>query len=88
MTRTSSYEALKKAKMHQEKLIEASTPKPKIENGPEYSTDIPKLHITIGPGRFATAQSMPRQQEPLADTDHAPRKSSVCKGALRNDQKR
>ncbi|RLW11636.1 hypothetical protein DV515_00001504, partial [Chloebia gouldiae] len=88
LTRTSNYEALKKAKMLQETLIEASKPKRKIQNGLEYSTDIPKLHTTIGPGRFVTVESMPHQQELLADTDHAPRKSFVCKGAIKNDQKR
>nr|XP_041570338.1 cilia- and flagella-associated protein 69 isoform X2 [Taeniopygia guttata] len=88
LTRTSNYEALKKAKMLQETLIEASTPKLNIKNGPEHSIHIPKLHTTIGPGRFVTVESMPHQRELLADTDHAPRKSSVCKGALRNYQKR
>ncbi|XP_041570339.2 cilia- and flagella-associated protein 69 isoform X5 [Taeniopygia guttata] len=46
LTRTSNYEALKKAKMLQETLIEASTPKLNIQNGPEHSVDIPKLHTT------------------------------------------
>ncbi|NXO42484.1 CFA69 protein, partial [Locustella ochotensis] len=47
VARTSSYEALKKAKMLQETLIEDSMFKSKISNGPEYSTDIPKLHTTV-----------------------------------------
>ncbi|NXM10572.1 CFA69 protein, partial [Ploceus nigricollis] len=47
LTRTSNYEALKKAKMLQETLIEASRCKEKIQNVPEHSTDIPKLHTTV-----------------------------------------
>lgn len=36
----------------------------------------------VGPGRFVTVESMPRQHGggPLADTDHAPKKTSVSKG--------
>ncbi|NXB01595.1 CFA69 protein, partial [Cnemophilus loriae] len=47
LTRTSNYEALKKAKMLQETSIEASRSKAKIQNGPVHSTDIPKLHTTV-----------------------------------------
>ncbi|NXR59288.1 CFA69 protein, partial [Rhadina sibilatrix] len=47
LTRTSNYEALKKARMLQEKLIEASRSKANIHNGPEHSTDIPKLNTTV-----------------------------------------
>ncbi|NXP30568.1 CFA69 protein, partial [Leiothrix lutea] len=47
LTRTSNYEALKKAKMLQDTLIEASRAKSKIHGGPEHSTDIPKLHTTV-----------------------------------------
>ncbi|NWT25200.1 CFA69 protein, partial [Cardinalis cardinalis] len=47
LARTSNYEALKKAKMHQKTLIEASRSKAKLHNGPEHSTDIPKLHTTV-----------------------------------------
>ncbi|KAI1242699.1 Cilia- and flagella-associated protein 69, partial [Lamprotornis superbus] len=46
LTRTSNYEALKKAKILQETLIDASRSKAKIENGPDHSTDIPGLHKT------------------------------------------
>ncbi|XP_030799792.1 cilia- and flagella-associated protein 69 isoform X2 [Camarhynchus parvulus] len=46
LARTSNYEALKKAKMHQKTLIEASRSKAKLHNEPEHSTDIPKLHTT------------------------------------------
>lgn len=37
----------------------------------------------VGPGRFVTVKSEPPQHGggPLADTDHALRKSSDCKGA-------
>ncbi|NXO98031.1 CFA69 protein, partial [Certhia brachydactyla] len=47
LTRTSNYEALKKAKMLQETSIQASRSKAKIQNGPDHSTDIPKLHTTV-----------------------------------------
>ncbi|NWU41010.1 CFA69 protein, partial [Hylia prasina] len=47
LARTSNYEALKKAKILQEKLIEASRSKVNIHNGPQHSTDIPKLHTTV-----------------------------------------
>ncbi|NXH45937.1 CFA69 protein, partial [Dicaeum eximium] len=47
LTRTSNFEALKKAKMLQEALIEASKTKAKIPYGPYHSTDIPKLHTTV-----------------------------------------
>ncbi|KAL2307351.1 hypothetical protein Nmel_000309, partial [Mimus melanotis] len=90
LTRTSNYEALKKAKILQETLIEASRFKAKFEDGPHHSTDIPGLHTTVGPGRFVTVDSMPPEHHGglLADTQHAPSKSSVCKGPLQKDQKR
>ncbi|NWS07660.1 CFA69 protein, partial [Motacilla alba] len=47
LTRTSNYEALKKAKRLQETLIEASRSKAHIQNEPYHSTDIPKLHTTV-----------------------------------------
>ncbi|NXR53480.1 CFA69 protein, partial [Hippolais icterina] len=47
LTRTSNFEALKRAKRLQETLIEASRSKSKIQNGPAHSTDIPKLHTTV-----------------------------------------
>ncbi|XP_032909535.1 cilia- and flagella-associated protein 69 isoform X1 [Catharus ustulatus] len=85
LTRTSNYEALKKAKILQETLIDASRTKLKIYNEQDYSTDIPNLHITIGPGRVVTAESMPCQhtEGPLPDTEHARRKFCACKGPLK-----
>ncbi|NXI28777.1 CFA69 protein, partial [Sterrhoptilus dennistouni] len=47
LARTSNYEELKKAKMLQKALIEASRAKSKIRGGPDHSTDIPKLHTTV-----------------------------------------
>ncbi|NWZ65424.1 CFA69 protein, partial [Acrocephalus arundinaceus] len=47
LTRTSNFEALKRAKRLQETLIEASRSKSKIQNGPAHCTDIPKLHTTV-----------------------------------------
>ncbi|NXG04835.1 CFA69 protein, partial [Sakesphorus luctuosus] len=89
LTRTSNYEALKKAKKFQEEAIEASRPKSQTQNGEVHSTDIKGLHTTIGPGRLVTVESTPCQfmGGPLAVTDLAPRKPSVCKGALKRNQK-
>uniref|UniRef100_A0A8C9NCZ2 Cilia and flagella associated protein 69 n=1 Tax=Serinus canaria TaxID=9135 RepID=A0A8C9NCZ2_SERCA len=42
----------------------------------------------VTPGRCVTVGSVPHQGEPLADTDHAPKKSSAGKKAFRSDQKR
>ncbi|NXD67590.1 CFA69 protein, partial [Eolophus roseicapillus] len=47
LTRTSNYEALKKAKRLQEKSIEASRPKLKTQNEAVYSTDIKGLGTTV-----------------------------------------
>ncbi|NXI88352.1 CFA69 protein, partial [Rhipidura dahli] len=47
LTRTSNYEALKKAKRLQEISIEASRSKTKVQNGPVHSTDTKKLHATV-----------------------------------------
>ncbi|NWU00574.1 CFA69 protein, partial [Urocynchramus pylzowi] len=47
LTRTSNYEALKKAKMLQKALIKASRAEVKVHNEPDHSTDIPKLHTTV-----------------------------------------
>ncbi|POI31822.1 hypothetical protein CIB84_004427, partial [Bambusicola thoracicus] len=47
LTRTSNYEALKKAKRLQEKLIEASKSKSKTQNGAVHSTDIKGLGTTV-----------------------------------------
>ncbi|KAM6104054.1 cilia- and flagella-associated protein 69 isoform 2-T2 [Theristicus caerulescens] len=85
LTRTSNYEALKKAKRLQEKSIEASRSKSKTQNGAVHSTDIKGLGTTIGSGRLVTVESTPPQLigGPLAVTDFALRKSSVCEGALK-----
>ncbi|NWV14969.1 CFA69 protein, partial [Ptilonorhynchus violaceus] len=47
LTRTSNFEALKKAKRLQETAIEASRSKTKLKHKPNYSTDIEKLHTTV-----------------------------------------
>ncbi|NXM69462.1 CFA69 protein, partial [Serilophus lunatus] len=47
LTRTSNYEALKKAKKLQEESIEASRSKSKTQNGTVHSTDIKGLHTTV-----------------------------------------
>ncbi|NWR30297.1 CFA69 protein, partial [Tachuris rubrigastra] len=47
LTRTSTYEALKKAKKLQEKAIEASRSKLKTQTGAVHSTDIEGLHTTV-----------------------------------------
>uniref|UniRef100_A0A8D2NC62 Cilia and flagella associated protein 69 n=1 Tax=Zonotrichia albicollis TaxID=44394 RepID=A0A8D2NC62_ZONAL len=85
LARTSNYEALKKAKMHQKTLIEASRSKAKLHNGPEHSTDIPKLHTTVAPGRCVTVEG-PCQEGLRADTDPTRSKSTVGR-AIRNNQK-
>ncbi|NXE19562.1 CFA69 protein, partial [Ardeotis kori] len=61
LTRTSNYEALKKAKRLQEKSIEASRSKLKTQNGAVHSTDIKGLGTTIGSGRLVTVESTPPQ---------------------------
>ncbi|NWS66697.1 CFA69 protein, partial [Crotophaga sulcirostris] len=85
LTRTSNYEALKKAKRLQEKSIEASRSKSKTQNGTFHSTDIKGLGTTIGSGRLVTIGSTPPQLigGPLAVTNLALRKPSVCEGALK-----
>ncbi|NXI08443.1 CFA69 protein, partial [Irena cyanogastra] len=47
LARTSNYEALKKAKVLQETLIDASRPKSNIPSGLYHSAEIPKLHTTV-----------------------------------------
>ncbi|NXG87523.1 CFA69 protein, partial [Stercorarius parasiticus] len=84
LTRTSNYEALKKAKRLQEKSIEASRCKSKTQNGVVHSTDIKGLGTTIGSGRLVTVESTPRLiGGPLAVTDLARGKPSVYGGALK-----
>ncbi|NWW47815.1 CFA69 protein, partial [Pedionomus torquatus] len=83
LTRTSDYEALKKAKRLQEQSIEASRCKSKIQTEAVHSTDIKGLGTTIGSGRLVTVESTPPQLigRALAVTDLAHRKPSVYKGA-------
>ncbi|NWW83675.1 CFA69 protein, partial [Rhynochetos jubatus] len=89
LTRTSNYEALKKAKRLQEKLIEASRSKLKTQNGAVHSTDIKGLTTTVGSGRLVTVESTPPQLigRPLALTDLALRKPSLCEGALKKTKR-
>ncbi|NWU90845.1 CFA69 protein, partial [Upupa epops] len=84
LTRTSNYEALKKAKRLQDKSIEASRSKSKIRNGVFHPTDIKGLGTTIGSGHLVTIQSTPQLiGGPLALTDLALRKPSACEGAFK-----
>ncbi|XP_040402243.1 cilia- and flagella-associated protein 69 isoform X2 [Cygnus olor] len=85
LSRTSNYEALKKAKRLQEKSIEASRSKLKTQNGAVHSTDIKGLSTTIGSGRLVTVESTPSQLigGPLSGTDLALGKLSVCEGAFK-----
>ncbi|KFQ38616.1 Uncharacterized protein C7orf63, partial [Mesitornis unicolor] len=89
LTRTSNYEALKKAKRLQEKSVEASRSKLKTQNGAVHSTDIKGLGTTIGSGRLVTVESTPPQLigGPLAVTDLAPRKPSVSEEALKKNKR-
>ncbi|XP_071591293.1 cilia- and flagella-associated protein 69 isoform X1 [Heliangelus exortis] len=61
LTRTSNYEALKKAKRLQEKAIEGTRCRSKAQNRTAHSTDIKGLNTTIGPGRLVTVESTPHQ---------------------------
>ncbi|XP_071591294.1 cilia- and flagella-associated protein 69 isoform X2 [Heliangelus exortis] len=85
LTRTSNYEALKKAKRLQEKAIEGTRCRSKAQNRTAHSTDIKGLNTTIGPGRLVTVESTPHQLtgRALAGTDLAVRKLSICEGALK-----
>ncbi|CAM4521712.1 cilia- and flagella-associated protein 69 isoform X1 [Caretta caretta] len=85
LTRTSNYEALKKAKRLQEKSIEASRSKSRRQNATLHSTKIKGLNTTIASGRLVTVESTPSELTggPLADTDLALRKLSVRGGALK-----
>ncbi|KFU92572.1 Uncharacterized protein C7orf63, partial [Chaetura pelagica] len=60
LTRTSNYEALKKAKRLQEKSIEDTRSKSKTQNRTAHSTDIKGLNTTIGSGRLVTVESTPQ----------------------------
>ncbi|NXJ15845.1 CFA69 protein, partial [Odontophorus gujanensis] len=89
LTRTSNYEALKKAKRLQEKSIEASKSKSKTQSGAVHSTDIKGLGTTIGSGCLVTVESTPSQLVggPLAATDLALKKRSFCEGALKKNKR-
>ncbi|NXL93444.1 CFA69 protein, partial [Alectura lathami] len=89
LTRTSNYEALKKAKRLQEKSIEASRSKSKTQSGAVHSTDIKGLSTTVGSGRLVTVESTPSQLVggPLAAADLALTKTSFGEGDLKNIKK-
>nr|XP_056713070.1 cilia- and flagella-associated protein 69 [Euleptes europaea] len=84
LTRTSNYEALKKAKKIQEKSIEESRVKARQLNTTFHPTDIKKLNTTIAAGRIVTVESTPHQLTggPLADTELALKKLPIRGGAL------
>ncbi|KAM4706118.1 cilia- and flagella-associated protein 69 [Rhinophrynus dorsalis] len=84
LARTSNYQALKKAKRLQEKSIESSRPKTRLNNATLHSTQIPLLNNTVACGRVVTVESTPSQLTggPLADTDIALKRVSVRGGAL------
>ncbi|NXC45583.1 CFA69 protein, partial [Penelope pileata] len=88
LTRTSNYEALKKAKRLQEKTIEDSRSKSKTQNGAVHSTDIKGLGTTIGSGRLVTVESTPSQLTggPLPATDLALKKTSFSEEALKTSK--
>ncbi|XP_031470400.1 cilia- and flagella-associated protein 69 isoform X2 [Phasianus colchicus] len=89
LTRTSNYEALKKAKRLQEKSIEASKSKSKTQNGAVHSTDIKGLGTTVGSGRLVTVESTPFQlvKGPPADKDLPLKKIPFCEEALKKNRK-
>uniref|UniRef100_A0A8C3L6F5 Cilia and flagella associated protein 69 n=1 Tax=Chrysolophus pictus TaxID=9089 RepID=A0A8C3L6F5_CHRPC len=89
LTRTSNYEALKKAKRLQEKSVEASKSKSKTQNGAVHSTDIKGLGTTVGSGRLVTVESTPFQlvEGPLADKDLPLKKIPFCEEALKKNKK-
>eukprot|EP00076_Gallus_gallus_P009129 XP_004939333.1 cilia- and flagella-associated protein 69 isoform X2 [Gallus gallus] len=89
LTRTSNYEALKKAKRLQEKLIEASKSKSKTQNGAVHSTDIKGLGTTVGSGRLVTVESAPSQLvgRPLSAKRLPVKRVSFGAGALKRNEK-
>ncbi|XP_014377714.2 LOW QUALITY PROTEIN: cilia- and flagella-associated protein 69 [Alligator sinensis] len=89
LTRTSNYEALKKAKRLQEKSIEASRSKSRSQNATTHSTELKGLNTTVASGRLVTVESTPSQLTggPLADTDLSLGKISVRGGALKKKKK-
>ncbi|XP_072185054.1 cilia- and flagella-associated protein 69 isoform X2 [Excalfactoria chinensis] len=89
LTRTSNYEALKKAKRLQEKSIEASKSKLKTQNGSVHSTDIKGLGTTVGSGRLVTVESTPYHlvEGPLAATGLPPKRISFSEETLSKNKK-
>uniref|UniRef100_A0A8D2J688 Cilia and flagella associated protein 69 n=1 Tax=Varanus komodoensis TaxID=61221 RepID=A0A8D2J688_VARKO len=85
LTRTSNYEALKKAKRLQEKSIENSKSKIKQHNATFHPTDIKGLNTTIASGHLVTVESTPSELTggPLADTDLALKRLPIRGGALK-----
>ncbi|KAH0627473.1 hypothetical protein JD844_003213 [Phrynosoma platyrhinos] len=85
LSRTSNYEALKRAKRLQEKSIEISRSKVKQYKATFHPTDIKDLNTTIASGRLVTVESTPSELTggPLADTDLALKKLPIRGGALR-----
>ncbi|XP_040208378.1 cilia- and flagella-associated protein 69 isoform X1 [Rana temporaria] len=88
LTRTSNYEALKKAKRLQEKSIESSRPKARPQNSTIHSTQIANLNTTVAGGRVVTVESTPSKLTggPLADTDLALKRVPIRGGALQKTQ--
>ncbi|KAE8596112.1 hypothetical protein XENTR_v10015973 [Xenopus tropicalis] len=84
VARTSNYEALKKAKQLQEKSIESSRPKAKLNNSSFHSTQISNLNTTVPCGQLVAVESTPSQLTggPLADTAFALKRVPIRGGAL------
>ncbi|XP_044149807.1 cilia- and flagella-associated protein 69 [Bufo gargarizans] len=84
LSRTSNYEALKKAKRLQEKSIESSRPKARPQNITIHSTQIPNLNTTVACGPVITVESTPCKLTggPLADTELALKRVPIRGGAL------
>ncbi|XP_053108528.1 cilia- and flagella-associated protein 69-like isoform X2 [Hemicordylus capensis] len=85
LTRTSNYEALKKAKRRQERSIDASRPKERQRNATFHPTDIKGLNITVASGRLVTVESTPAELTggPLMDTELALKRLPIRGGALK-----
>ncbi|XP_075068003.1 cilia- and flagella-associated protein 69 isoform X2 [Mixophyes fleayi] len=83
LARTSNYEALKKAKRLQEKSIESSRPKARLQNAITHSTQIPRLNTTVGCGPVVTVENTPSTLTggSLADTDLALKSFPIRGGA-------
>ncbi|XP_053108424.1 cilia- and flagella-associated protein 69-like isoform X2 [Hemicordylus capensis] len=85
LTRTSNYEALKKAKRRQEKSIDASRPKERQHDAVFHPTDIKGLNTTVASGRLVTVESTPAELTggPLMDTELALKRLPIRGGALK-----